>query len=65
MAYQGLAVLDFETTGFSPQHHHRVSEVGTVHVSADEVIEREFQTVINPGRDLGPTRVHGIRGADV
>jgi DNA polymerase-3 subunit epsilon len=65
MAHKGFAVIDFETTGFSPQHHHRVIEVGLVHVSPDGVIEREFETVINPGRDLGPTRVHQLRGADV
>ena len=65
MAHKGFAVVDFETTGFSPQHHHRVIEVGLVHVSPDGVIEREFETVINPGRDLGPTHVHRLRGADV
>jgi DNA polymerase-3 subunit epsilon len=65
MAYKGFAVIDFETTGFSPQHHHRVIEIGLVHVSPDGVIEREFETVLNPGRDLGPTHVHGLRGADV
>jgi len=65
MAYKGFAVIDFETTGFSPQHHHRVIEVGLVLVSSDGIVEREFETVINPGRDLGPTHVHGLRGADV
>jgi DNA polymerase III epsilon subunit family exonuclease len=65
MAPKGFAVIDFETTGFSPQHHHRVIEIGLVHVSPDGVIEREFETVLNPGRDLGPTHVHGLRGADV
>ncbi|WP_423923801.1 exonuclease domain-containing protein [Frigoribacterium sp. 2-23] len=65
MAPKGFAVIDFETTGFSPQHHHRVIEVGLVHVSPDGIIEREFETVINPGRDLGPTHLHGLRGADV
>lgn len=55
MAHKGFAVIDFETTGFSPQHHHRVIEVGLVHVSQDGVIEGEFETVVNPGRDLGHT----------
>jgi DNA polymerase-3 subunit epsilon len=44
MAHKGFAVIDFETTGFSPQHHHRVIEIGLVHVSQDGVIEREFET---------------------
>jgi DNA polymerase-3 subunit epsilon len=65
MTHKGFAVIDFETTGFSPQHHHRVIEIGLVHVSPDGVVEREFETVLNPGRDLGPTHVHGLRGADV
>jgi len=65
MAHKGFAVIDFETTGFSPQHHPRVIEIGLVHVSPDGVIEREFETVLNPDRDLGPTHAHGLRGADV
>lgn len=65
MPQKGFAVVDFETTGFSPQHHHRVIEVGIVHVSPDGTIEREFETVLNPGRDLGPTHIHRLRGADL
>ncbi|WP_177174781.1 hypothetical protein [Frigoribacterium sp. MCBA15_019] len=47
MAYEGLAVIDFETTLFSPQHGHRVIEVGLVLVSSDGVIELAFETVNN------------------
>jgi len=65
MPQKGFAVVDFETTGFSPQHHHRVIEVGIVHVSPDGTIEREFETVVNPGRDLGPTHIHRLRGANL
>jgi len=65
MAHNGYAVIDFETTGLSPQYHHRVIEVGIVHVAPDGTIEDSFETVLNPGRDLGPTHIHQLRGADV
>lgn len=65
MAHNGYAVIDFETTGLSPAHHHRVIEVGVVHVAPDGTVEDSFETVVNPGRDLGPTHIHQLRGADV
>lgn len=63
--HEGYAVIDFETTGFSPAHGHRVIEIGLVHVSPGGEIERSFETLLNPGRDLGPVRIHQIRGNDV
>ena len=36
-----------------------------MHVSADGQITGEFCTLINPCRDVGSTRVHGITAADV
>ncbi|WP_434157124.1 exonuclease domain-containing protein [Clavibacter michiganensis] len=65
MAHGGYAVIDFETTGLSPAHHHRIIEVGVVHVAPDGTMEDSFETVINPSRDLGPTHIHRLRGADV
>lgn len=65
MAHNGYAVIDFETTGLSPQYHHRVIEIGIVNVAPDGTIEDSFETVVNPGRDLGPTHIHQLRGADV
>ncbi|WUJ56119.1 DEAD/DEAH box helicase [Kribbella sp. NBC_00382] len=60
-----FAVLDVETTGFSPRLHDRVVEVAVVRTAADGTVERSWTTLLNPERDLGPTHVHGIRGADV
>jgi len=60
----GFAVVDLETTGLYPSTD-RVIEVAVVHVSADAEIVGEFCTLINPCRDVGPTRIHGIRAADV
>jgi DNA polymerase III subunit epsilon len=63
--HNGYAVIDFETTGLSPNYGHRIIEIGIVHVSPDGAIERSFETVLNPGRDLGPVHIHQIRGRDV
>ncbi|MCP2246340.1 exonuclease domain-containing protein [Lentzea aerocolonigenes] len=58
------AVVDVETTGLSPGHHHRVIEVAVVHV--DETGRRvdEWCTLVNPRRDLGAQHVHGITAAE-
>jgi DNA polymerase III epsilon subunit-like protein len=55
------AVVDVETTGFSPRQGDRVIEIAVARVDADGRIEDEFATLINPeGRDTGPVFVHGI-----
>jgi DNA polymerase-3 subunit epsilon len=51
--------LDFETTGILPSRH-RVIEIGLVRFSVDLNIIEEFSTLINPGRDVGKTNIHGI-----
>lgn len=58
-------MVDFETTGFSPARHDRVVEVGVVRVDHRGAIEDHWSTLINPGRDIGATFVHGITAADV
>src|SRR5260370_1316752 len=63
-ASSGFAVVDLETTGLYPRTD-RVVEAAVVHLSADGQITGEFSTLINPGRDVGPTRIHGIRASDV
>lgn len=59
-----VAVLDLETTGLYPSVD-RVVEVGVVLLDERGEVEEEFCTLINPGRDVGPTSVHGIKAADV
>lgn len=61
----GYSVIDFETTGFSPQKHDRVVEVGVVHVSPQGVIEDHWASLVNPQRDMGATSIHGITAGDV
>ncbi len=60
-----FAVVDFETTGILPSYHHRVVEIGVTHVEDDGTISSRWETLINPERDLGPQRIHGIHAADV
>lgn len=62
---RGYAVLDFETTGFSPRLGDRVIEVGVVHLTPDLRVQGGMETLVDPLRDVGPTRVHGISAADV
>ncbi len=58
----GFAVVDVETTGFSPDRE-RIVEVGVVVLDADGVEVGSFSTLIDPGRPPGPTFVHGISPA--
>ncbi|MCB1297844.1 MAG: 3'-5' exoribonuclease [Microthrixaceae bacterium] len=60
-----FAVVDFETTGILPSHHHRVVEIGITHVSDDGEITGRWETLVNPERDLGPQHIHGIRSSEI
>jgi DNA polymerase-3 subunit epsilon len=60
----GFAVVDLETTGLYPSTD-RVVEVGIVHLTPDAAVTGQFCTLINPGRDVGPTHHHGITATDV
>lgn len=59
-----IAVIDLETTGLFPFRHDRVVEVAAVIVEAGE-ISREFVSIVNPARDIGPSRIHGLSSEDV
>jgi len=43
-----LVVVDFETTGLSPEQGDRVIEVGAVRIERGTITQR-FQQLINPG----------------
>jgi len=43
-----VIVVDFETTGMSPDHGDRAIEVGAVKLEKGEVVDR-FQSLMNPG----------------
>ncbi len=46
-------VLDTETTGLSPQHGHRLTEIGCIEI-IDRKLGKSYQTYLNPGRELDP-----------
>lgn len=48
-----FAVVDVETTGFSPLNGDRIVEVAVVRLTADS--SAEYVTLVNPLRDLGPS----------
>jgi DNA polymerase III subunit epsilon len=60
-----FAVVDLETTGFSPLVGDRIIEVAIVRVRADCSIADEYVTLVNPLRDVGAAHVHGIPQQDV
>lgn len=61
----GYTVIDVETTGLSPEKQDRVVEIGVVFVSHQGEIQDHWSTLVNPLRDVGPTRIHGITPTDV
>ena len=46
-----IIVLDFETTGLSPNLGERAIEVGAVLISDNEIVDR-FQSLMNPGKRI-------------
>jgi DNA polymerase-3 subunit epsilon len=60
----GFAALDLETTGLSTRTD-RVVEVAVVCLDLKGKVVTEFSTLVNPQRDVGPTRIHGLRARDV
>jgi DNA polymerase-3 subunit epsilon len=60
-----IAVIDVETTGLFPLRHDRVVEIAVVIVQPDGRIEREFVSLVNPVRDIGPSSIHGLTSEDI
>jgi len=60
-----IAVIDVETTGLFPFRHDRVVEVAAVIIHADGRVEREFVSLVNPARDIGPSSIHGLTSEDI
>ena len=60
-----IAVIDVETTGLFPLRHDRVVEVAAIVIDGDGRILREFVSLVNPGRDIGPSSIHGLSAEDV
>ncbi len=59
-----VIVLDFETTGLSPDHGDRAIEIGAVRIENGRITDR-FQRLMNPGRGISAfiERYTGISNA--
>ena len=51
MGTYNVVVLDFETTGLSPNLGERAIEVGAVLLNNNQIIDR-FQSLMNPGKKI-------------
>jgi DNA polymerase III subunit epsilon len=61
--FDRFLVVDVETTGL--YNSDRVVEVGAVTLSSGGQILDEWDTLVNPGRDVGPTHIHGVTASMV
>jgi DNA polymerase-3 subunit epsilon len=55
-----FAIVDVETTGFSPARGDRIVEIAIVKLESDGTISSQYHSLVNPGRDPGPTHIHGL-----
>jgi DNA polymerase III subunit epsilon len=60
-----VAVIDVETTGLHPGLQNRIIELAAIIIQLDGTPLREFITLINPERDVGPTRIHRLNTNDI
>jgi DNA polymerase-3 subunit epsilon len=65
MSSPGFATIDFETTGLFPNGNDRAIEVAVVHSDPDGTITGRWDTLLNPGRDLGRQDIHRISAAEI
>lgn len=65
LATTPFAVVDVETTGLSPLRGHRIVEIAVVSCRPDGTVEDFWHTLVDPGVDVGPSRVHGLVATDV
>lgn len=55
-----FAFVDIETTGFSPQRGDKILEISIITTDLQGNILDEYETLINPCRDVSAGQIHGI-----
>jgi len=55
-----FAVLDIETTGFSPKRGDKIVEIAIVTTDLQGNIIDKYETLVNPNRDVSATHIHKI-----
>jgi DNA polymerase III subunit epsilon len=55
-----FCVVDVETTGFCPRKFDRIIEIAAIRLDQSGAILDEYSSLVNPGRDLGRSDIHGI-----
>jgi DNA polymerase-3 subunit epsilon len=58
-----IAVIDVETTGV--YNSDRIVEIAILTMDCDGRVHDEFETLVQPLRDIGPTWIHGIEASTV
>lgn len=60
-----FTVVDLETTGLFARGTDRIVEIAALRLDSEGNVVDEYCTLVNPGRDIGPTRIHGIEAWEV
>ncbi|MDY5153781.1 DNA polymerase-3 subunit epsilon [Actinobaculum suis] len=60
----GFAVVDVETTGLDPRTD-RIVQIGVVSLDRQGYNQGEWVSLVQPGRPMGATFVHGLTAQDV
>lgn len=60
-----FSVIDTETTGLNAKGGDRIAEIAIVTVDRNGDIIERWETLVNPGRDLGKSSIHGITAAEI
>ncbi|MCI9888882.1 hypothetical protein JT358_10495 [Micrococcales bacterium 31B] len=58
---QQYAVIGCETTGIFAERGDRILEIAVVLLDASGAVQDTWSTLLNPGPELGPTHIHGVR----
>jgi len=61
---KGFAVIDLETTGFTPPTD-KIVEIGVVLMDENFQPTHKIETLVNPMRSMNATRIHKIAAKDV